>query len=159
MAWVALNPMDAHADGGAAYHGQVQGGGWISDPAPIFSGGDIEPEMEAIFDSPMKPVGGHHLRGRHLFQRTGTDQPIRFDFKVLAGFSINEPRQATSLFHKREAGLFGCDIEPLEAAGFNTATVQFHCLGGVIFRPRGKRRAVTRSEVAARFPGWSADCL
>lgn len=144
--------MDAHADGSAAYHGQVQGGGWISDPATIFTGGDIEPEMESIFYSPMEPVGGHHLRGGHLFQRAGTDQPIRFDFEILAGFPVNRPRQAPRLFHKRKAGLFGRDLEPLEATGFDPAPVQFHRLDGVTFRPRGKRRAVTRSEVAARFP-------
>lgn len=152
MAWVLLNPMDAYADGGAAYHGQVQGGGWISDPAAIFSGGDIEPEMEAIFDSPMEPVGDHHLRDGHLFGWARTDQPIRFNVEIFAGFPVNTPRQAPRLLHKRKAGLFGRDIEPLEATGFNAAPVQFHRLDGVTFRPRGKRRAVTRSEVAARFP-------
>ena len=159
MARVALNPMDAYADGGAADHGQVQSGGWISDPAAVFSGGDIEPEMESIFDAPMEPVGGHHLSGRHLVRRAGRDQPIRFDFKVRAGFPVDAPRQAASLLHERKAGLCGCDVEPLEATGFDTAPVQLHGLDREGFRPRGKRRAVTRCGVAARFPRRSADCL
>lgn len=96
---------------------------------------------------------------RHLFRWTGTDQPIRFNFKFLAGFPVNEPRQAAGLFHERKAGLFGRDVEPLDAPGFDTATVQFHGLDRVGFRSRGKRRAATRCEVAARFPRWSAGCL
>jgi len=159
MARVALNPMDAHAGSRTADHSQIQSGGWVSDPATIFSSRDIEPEMQSIFDAPMETVKGHHLMSSHLLRWTGTDQPIRFNFKFLAGVPVNEPRQAAGLFHERKAGLFGCDVEPLEATGFDTATIQLHGLDRVGFRPRGKRRAVTRCEVAARFPRRSADCL
>jgi hypothetical protein len=58
-------------DGSAAYHGQVQCGGWISDPVTIFPGGDIEQEMESFFDAPMKLVGGHHVR------KTGAKLSVR----------------------------------------------------------------------------------
>jgi hypothetical protein len=55
--------------------------------------------------------------------------------------------------------LFGRDVESLKATGFDPATVQLHGLDRVGFKPRGKRRAVTRCEVAARFPRRSAGCL
>jgi hypothetical protein len=55
--------------------------------------------------------------------------------------------------------LFGPDVESLETTGFDTAPVQLHSLDRVGFRPRGKRRAVTRCEVAARFPRRSAGYL
>jgi len=151
--------MDADTGGRPADHGQIQSGGWVPDPAPIFSCRDIEPEMESVFDTPMETVSGHHLMSRQLFRWTGTDQPIRFNFKFLAGFPVNEPRQAAGLFHERKADGFGHDVESLKATGFDPATVQLHGLDHVGFRPRGKRRAVTRSEVAARFPRRSAGCL
>lgn len=103
---MALNPMDAQADGGAADHGQIQGGGWVSNPTTVFSGCDVESEMESVFDAPVEAVGRHHCGGGHLIGGAGTDQPIGFNFEFLAGFPVDEPHQAACLFHERKAGLF-----------------------------------------------------
>ena len=54
-------PMDGHTDYGSAYHGQIQCAGAIAHAAAIFSGTDVQTQVEAGLDSPVAAIRLEHL--------------------------------------------------------------------------------------------------
>jgi hypothetical protein len=48
--------MDGDAHDGSADDREVEGGVAVPDAAAIFSGDDIQPLMQAVFDAPIVPV-------------------------------------------------------------------------------------------------------
>lgn len=155
-----LNPVDSQTDRCPADHGQVQDSDGISDPTAVFPGGDIEPEVEAIFDSPVTAVGGGHLAQRELGGRPGSQEPFRFDFLGFHILPIDEAGQASGLLDAGKAGLFRRHVEALKTTGLQAAAIAFDLLERIgLLSPRGKRRAANPCGVAARYRQPKVGCL
>ena len=57
----------------------------MADPAAIFSGDDIQSQVQARFDVPILTIGLKHLLGTHLGRRTGAQEV--FGFEALSGMA------------------------------------------------------------------------
>ena len=54
------DPVDRDTDHRPTHHGQVEDGGGVADAAAIFSGADIQAQVQARFDAPIPAVGLQH---------------------------------------------------------------------------------------------------
>lgn len=146
-----LDPVNGQADRRAADHGQVQDRDGITDSAAIFVSGDVESEMQAVFDSPVTAVGRSYLAQREPGKRSGGQEPFRFDFLGFDRLAIDEASQPGGLRDAGEARLLGAHVEAMEAPRLQTAAIAFDVLERVDFSPRGKRRAASLCALAARY--------
>jgi len=72
--------MDSDTDYGASDDGQVHRRVGVADTASVLTGDDIQPKMQAGFDSPMLAVSVEHLLGVHLGNGPGSNQVFDFNF-------------------------------------------------------------------------------
>ena len=77
-------PMDGHTHYGSPHHPQIQCAGAIAHAAAIFSGADIQAQVQASLDSPVATVSLEHLQSREpgLWERC--QQILGFDFRLLS---------------------------------------------------------------------------
>jgi hypothetical protein len=131
----------------------------MADPAAIFSGDDVQTQMQAGFDAPVMTIGRKHLLGTHLGCRTGAQEIFGFDALSWIAPTIEAASESGGLFHKGEVGRRGRGVERNQAAGFGAAAVEFTGLCDRPLGPRGKNRARSFDRAVARFGRRRADCL
>ena len=74
------NPAHRHAHYCAPDDCQVQCRFGILHAAAVFSGDDVQPLVEAIFNAPVLTIRTEHLLGIHLRRRTRRDEVLYFGF-------------------------------------------------------------------------------
>ena len=115
--------MDRHAHQRAANDRQVECGGAIAHPAAVFSGDDVQAQVQAGFDAPILTIGLKHLLGTHLGDRTGAEEVFGFDSLSWMAPTINAAGESGGLLHKREVGRRGRGVERNQAARLRAAAV------------------------------------
>ena len=155
----SFHPINRYAHHRAANDRQIKSGGAIADPAAIFSGGDIQAQMQAGFDAPILAIGLKHLLGTHLGCPTGAEEVFGFDALRRMAPAIEAASESGGLLHKGEVGCRGCEVERNQAARFSAAPIELTGLGERPFGQRGENRARSFDRAVARFGRSRADCL
>ena len=152
-------PVDGHTDYGSSHHAQIQRAGAMAHAAAIFSGADIQAQMQASLDSPVAAVSLEHLQSRELGLWERGQQILRFDLfggLVRAVEATGQPRR---LLHKRKSSARRRGVENQQSASFGSAAVELANLDAVRLIFRGKRRATDLCKVVARSHRPPFDCL
>ena len=131
----------------------------MADSAAIFSGDDVQAQVQARFDAPILTIGLKHLLGTHLGCRTGAEEIFGFDSLSRMAPTINAAGKSGGLFHKREVSRRGRGVERNQAARLRAAAVEFTGLSDRPFGQRGENRARRFDRAVARFGRPRADCL
>ena len=155
----SFGPIDRHAHHCAANDCQVECGGAIANSAAIFSGDDVQAQVQARFDAPILTIGLEHLLGTHLGCRTGAQEVFGLDALRRMAPAIEAASESGGLLHQGEVGRRGCGVERNQAAGFGAAAVEFTGLRDRPLGQRGKNRARSFDRAAARFGRRRADGL
>ena len=158
LVFAMADPAHGHTHDGPSDHRQIERR-VTSHPAAIFSGNDVQPLVQAVFNAPVFAIGIEHLLGVHLRRRTGGHQ--EFYFRVLGwlAWDLNGPRELGGWFGEGETDAGGADRKSGQATLFGAAAVDLSALRGGSFVLRGKKRATNSKRVVARSWRLRADCL
>ena len=97
----------------------------MADPAAIFSGDDVQAQVQGGFDAPILTIGLKHLLGTHLGCRTRAQKVFGFDSLRRMSPTVDAASESGGLFHKGEVGRRGRGVERNQAARFGPTAVEF----------------------------------
>ena len=154
-----MNPVDGQAHDGSSDHSQIQSGMAVADAAAVFTGNDVQPLVQTIFDAPVVTIRTEHLLGVHLRHWARGQEKLYFGiFDWFAG-NLDAARELSGLFGEGKVDAAGADFKGREAALFDAASVDLRALGAGQCLLRGKKRAIDLSRAVARSSELRADCL
>ena len=150
---------DRNADHRSTDHGQVERRGGVAHTAAVFSGDDIQAQMQARFDAPMAAVGLEHFGGAQGSAGLRREQVLGFDALGRLFLGVEAAGQPGGLFDEGEGDGRGGGVKGDKAAGLGAAPIPFAGLNGGRLELRGERRATDPGRVVARFWRRLFDCL
>jgi hypothetical protein len=133
-----FDPVDGQRDARASNHGQIQGGGGMAHSAAVFPGGDIQSQVQSIFNPPVAAIRLAEGLGR---QAPGANELFGLQALSLGSGSVHEARQAGGLFHCGKAGLFGRGWKTHQTTSFHASAIALDALNQVLLSRREKKRS------------------
>ena len=123
---------------------------WDFAPAAVFSGDDVQPLVEAIFNAPVLAIRTEHLLGIHLRRRTRRDEVLYFGFFGRFTGKVDAAGEVSGLLGEGKADASCADLEGRQGTLFGAAAVDFNGLSARRFVLRGKKRATDWNRAVAR---------